>query len=173
VPLSQRGWLEETGVLAAILLFIFDSYMHIYNLTLMSVTNIVFDLEGVILEWVNSKEVMYYDYVIELIEELEVDYDLYYLTNIHTQSGPYCDNTIIKYLLKLGFVGGLASHRTKYKKPHPQFYNQFLDRYNLKAENCLFIDDKFVNTKAASKLGFRIITNQPKITDLRNEISKI
>jgi FMN phosphatase YigB (HAD superfamily) len=153
--------------------YIIDIYIHINNFKDMSITNIVFDLEGVILEWVNSKEVVYYDNIIELIEELVEDYDLYYLTNIHTQSGPYCDNTIVKYLLKLGFIGGLASHRSKYKKPQAQFYNQFLDRFNLRAEDCLFIDDKYVNTKAASKLGFRVITNQPKITNLRNELSKI
>jgi HAD superfamily hydrolase (TIGR01509 family) len=138
----------------------------------MSITNIVFDLEGVVLEWVNSNEVKYYPEILDIIEDLE-EYNLYFLTNIHTRSGPHCDNTIIPYLLKKGFQGGLASHKSKFKKPQKEFYQQFLDRFRLDAKECLFIDDKIINTSAAAKLGFKVITNKPNVTDLREKIKTI
>ena len=35
------------------------------------------------------------------------------------------------------------------------FFSIFLNKYNLKAEECLFIDDKDYNIEAAKKLNFK------------------
>lgn len=48
-------------------------------------------------------------------------------------------------------------------KPDERFYKVLLDRYQLKAEECLFLDDRKANTDAAAKLGFQTMTlDSPK-----------
>ena len=38
-------------------------------------------------------------------------------------------------------------------KPDRQIYHLLLDRYNLKAENTIFIDDNINNVRAAEQIG--------------------
>ncbi len=38
-------------------------------------------------------------------------------------------------------------------KPDPRIYQALLDKYQLKADECIFIDDRADNIKAASLLG--------------------
>ena len=40
-------------------------------------------------------------------------------------------------------------------KPDPAFYNLLLSTYNLKAEECVFIDDTPKNIKAGEDLGIK------------------
>jgi 2-haloacid dehalogenase len=39
------------------------------------------------------------------------------------------------------------------RKPNPAFFQLLLDRYDLKAEEVLFIDDNFRNIQAALNMG--------------------
>ena len=39
-------------------------------------------------------------------------------------------------------------------KPDPNIYRTLLDTYDLKEEECVFIDDRKENVEAAKKLGF-------------------
>ena len=43
------------------------------------------------------------------------------------------------------------------RKPFPEFYQLTLDRFNLKPETTLFIDDNLRNIKAAEDLGIQCI----------------
>jgi 2-haloacid dehalogenase len=43
------------------------------------------------------------------------------------------------------------------RKPTPEFYQILLDRYNVKPEESLFIDDNYRNILAAEKLGINSI----------------
>lgn len=51
------------------------------------------------------------------------------------------------------FDGVVVSAFEKVWKPHPEFYNILLNRYNLNPTECLFIDDLQVNLDGAEKLG--------------------
>lgn len=45
-------------------------------------------------------------------------------------------------------------------KPNPVIFNTLLNRFNLKAEECIFIDDNPANVEAANQLGFHAIIFQ-------------
>ena len=69
------------------------------------------------------------------------------------------------------FEGILVSGEEKLKKPDPKIYQLILDRYNLKAEASVFIDDNLRNVQAAAKLGIDAIHFQGP-ESLENELSK-
>lgn len=51
------------------------------------------------------------------------------------------------------FEGILVSGAENTRKPFPEIYELTLDRFNITAENALFIDDNLRNIKAAEALG--------------------
>ena len=53
--------------------------------------------------------------------------------------------------------GIVLSGEEKVNKPDEKIYRILLERYNLKAGECLFIDDNPANTAAAGRLGFHTI----------------
>ncbi len=56
-------------------------------------------------------------------------------------------------------------------KPHADFYNYILDKYNILPEELLFLDDNSKNIDGAKKLNINTI-KVDKSTDLFNEICK-
>ena len=52
------------------------------------------------------------------------------------------------------FDGTLVSGVEKMAKPDPEIFHLLLKRYELQAENCLFIDDSKTNIEAAARIGF-------------------
>lgn len=85
----------------------------------------------------------------------EKGYRLYLLSNyseelfkIHTEGLPF-----------LEFVdGGVISYEIHQIKPNPPIYEYLMQKYRLKAEDCLFFDDRPENTEAARKLGMAAVT---------------
>jgi HAD superfamily hydrolase (TIGR01509 family) len=136
------------------------------------IKNIIFDLEGVLLEWEGNKNVIWYKEVLELLPTLS-DFDLYYLTNILPRSGTHFDSSIKRELKNIGFVGGLASHKSKYKKPQKEFYYELIDNYNIISSESIFIDDKKLNIYAANKIGMKGILNKPGKTNIQKEIQSV
>ena len=43
----------------------------------------------------------------------------------------------------------------KYLKPDKECYYALLNKYNLKAEECIFIDDTKVNVESANEIGIK------------------
>ncbi len=58
------------------------------------------------------------------------------------------------------------------RKPTPEFYRILLDRYGVKAEEALFIDDNYRNILAAEKLGIQSIhfTSADKLREKLEEL---
>lgn len=88
--------------------------------------------------------------ILPLVKELKKQGNHIYLlsnTNIHFDE---YKNTlpVMEY-----FDGFYISAKTKLTKPHPEIYLDFLDSFNLKAEECIFIDDVKANIKGAKKIG--------------------
>ena len=58
------------------------------------------------------------------------------------------------------------SHEIGLRKPNSNIYEYVLDQQNLKAEDCLFIDDTKENTDAAANLGFHTWNLEPTREDV-------
>ena len=99
---------------------------------------------------------------IEIAKKLkDIGYKIYVLSNMSTFTYEYFkDNEFFK--LCDGIVISAYEH---IKKPDEKVFRLLLDRYNLNAEECLFIDDdpSEENYKTANKMGIkgrRILPNQ-------------
>jgi 2-haloacid dehalogenase len=55
------------------------------------------------------------------------------------------------------FDGIVVSGEEKLVKPDPRIYRVLLNRYNLKADETLLIDDNAENIRAAKKMGFQTV----------------
>ena len=87
----------------------------------------------------------------ELVRRLKSHgYCVYYLSNIPQD---VLDLLRDRGVLD-GFDGGVASCEVHINKPDPKIYKALLDKYSLKAAECVFIDDRLENVQAAFALGF-------------------
>ena len=86
-------------------------------------------------------------------------YRVYYLSNFSHKAEAECPEA-------LDFIplmdGGILSYKDKLIKPDPAIYKLLLARYELEAEECVFIDDTQVNVEAARKLGIQGIVFESK-----------
>ena len=107
------------------------------------------------------------DYAIPWIQELKAKgYGVYYLSNFSEKAEKECAHA-------LDFIpytdGGILSYRDKMVKPEPEIYKCFLERYHLKAEECVFLDDLETNINAARAQGMHGIvftTREAAVADL-------
>ncbi len=93
-----------------------------------------------------------YDYAHPWIDALKAaGYGVYCITNF-TPAGYYQCYDCITFVEK--FDGSIFSFKEGLLKPEPAIYQLLLDRYDLKAEECVFIDDTEENVLGARNLGF-------------------
>lgn len=81
-------------------------------------------------------------------------YKLYALTN---WSGELFPIALQKYDFLHWFDGRLVSGDEKTRKPFPEFYQRLVDKFNIKKEEALFIDDNLRNVEAAIAFGIPTI----------------
>ena len=96
-----------------------------------------------------------YDYAKPLIMSMkEKGYKVFLFSN-------YPDKLSQMHWSKFSFLpemdGYLISAKAHLMKPDPAFYRMLMDRYRLKSEECVFIDDNENNIAAAEKIGWRAI----------------
>ncbi len=95
----------------------------------------------------------------EVIDQLKASgYSIYGLTNWSMETFPIArEHFPILQLIDRYVVSGAEG----YVKPDARLFQILLDRYNLKAEECTFIDDNPDNVAAACRLGMRgiVFTN--------------
>lgn len=95
---------------------------------------------------------------------------LYILTNSSAEKFPIAKQ---KYpFLEELFNAFIVSGEVKLLKPDHAIYHLTLKRINLKAEECIFIDDSLPNMESARKLGFYAIHYQSPV-QLKEEIEKL
>ena len=94
-----------------------------------------------------------FDYAIPWIRELkEKGYHVYVISNFARKAHVEC----IKALDFLEEIdGGILSYQVKLIKPAPEIYQLLCSKYDLKAEECVFIDDLQRNVEAARKEGMK------------------
>jgi putative hydrolase of the HAD superfamily len=90
---------------------------------------------------------------IKLLENLKKKgYKIYFLSNFYKTGYYYMRNKFS--VLRVG-EGTLVSYQVKLMKPEKEIYEVFLAKFNLIAEECLFIDDLEENLEGARKLGIQ------------------
>ena len=90
---------------------------------------------------------------LELIQELKKDnHKLYVLSNMFSETADDLEN---RYSFWDLFDGIVFSARIKMIKPSPEIYQYMLKRFNLKAEETIFMDDLKDNVDAAIKEGIK------------------
>ena len=108
-----------------------------------------FEVQGVLDDWLHILRPRHR--MEELVRRLKSHgYCGYYLSNIPQD---VLDLLRDRGVLN-GFDGGVASCEVHINKPDPKIYKALLDKYSLKAEECVFIDDRLENVQAAFALGF-------------------
>jgi len=106
---------------------------------------------------------------VRLLPELKKQgFGVYYLSNfpLDTFEDVRNDYYFFRY-----FDGGIISAEVKLSKPDTRIFRCFLERYSLKAEECLYIDDIEENVRAAESNGIESILTHgsPKIAALIEE----
>lgn len=80
--------------------------------------------------------------------------EVYCLSNI---CEPFFEFLTARYDFFGEFNGAIVSAREKTIKPEKEIFRVLLDRYELQATHCLFVDDRLDNIQAAQQLGFNTV----------------
>ena len=122
-------------------------------------------LRKLIAEW--SSPILPVPGMADLIREYkEKGYRVYLLSNVSLGfHGYWNDIPGSEY-----FDGFVISAEEKCIKPDPAIYKILLERFGLKAEECLFTDDISVNVAAAKYLGMEGIVFRGDVDRFRNEL---
>lgn len=97
----------------------------------------------------------------------EKGYKLFILSNFHKDAFLKM-SSICKF--DDYFDGKVVSYEVHLLKPEKEIYLELLNRYNLKTEESIFIDDTFKNIEACEKLGIKGIHLKNK-EDLEKELA--
>lgn len=92
------------------------------------------------------------DYAIPWVRELKAKgYKVFYLSNFSKKAEEECSDALafIPYM-----DGGILSWKDKLIKPDPEIYRLLLERYDLNAQECVFVDDLPENVEGAVRQGF-------------------
>lgn len=95
------------------------------------------------------------DYAILWIQELKNEgFHVYYLSNFSRKAYDECQDS-------LDFIpfmdGGILSYQDHVIKPDPAIYRLLMERYHLKPEECVFLDDVLHNVEGARAEGMYAI----------------
>ncbi|MFA6863565.1 MAG: HAD family phosphatase [Dysgonamonadaceae bacterium] len=103
---------------------------------------------------------------VRVLEMLRPKYTLFGLTNWSAETITIAYN---KYDFFKHFDGIVVSGDENIVKPDPKLYQVLLNRYNLKANESLFIDDNLKNIEIAREMGFHTIHFTENV-DLEKEV---
>ena len=96
-------------------------------------------------------------------------YQLYIISN-------YGEYTLEQTREKMDFLqymdGAIFSYQYQIIKPDKRIYEQLLKNYNLKAEECVFIDDKLENVAGAKAVGYQgiVFTSYEEVQEKLEEL---
>lgn len=125
------------------------------------------DIRNVFDNWYSLLEPI--ESTVEIIGELkEKGYKLFFLSNFHDKAFQAVSE---EYSFFRSFDGGVVSYREKIIKPNLEIYRKLLDGYNLKPEECIFIDDVNENIIAGEQVGIKGI-HLREVSKLREELER-
>lgn len=126
-------------------------------------------IEKIMTMW--PKEVIYFPEMLTFMKDIhQKGYHLFALSNTGMRFANYLMRTDYgKY-----FEGEVFSATEKLMKPDQKICQVLLNRYDLIADECLFIDDRPENTETAQKLGMHAFTfNIKKLPELKTYIDEL
>ena len=91
---------------------------------------------------------------VRVLYEVRPRYNVYGLTNWSAETIDFAYN---RFRFFNQFDGIVVSGVEKLIKPDPTFFNILLNRYNIKAEESVFIDDNAANIATAKEMGFHTV----------------
>ena len=107
--------------------------------------------------WMNNLNVI--DGMKELIEEIKnKGYKIYLLSNVTAGFKEKYKTIDDVYEVLKNFDGLVISGDVKMVKPNKEIYEYLLNKFQLKAQECIFIDDRKENTDAAINCGLSAYT---------------
>jgi 2-haloacid dehalogenase len=104
---------------------------------------------------------------VSILKKLKAKYKIYGLTNWSAETFKIAWE---KFPFFKEFDGIVVSGQEKILKPDKRIYYRLLDRYNLKVENIIYIDDNIDNIRAAEEIGMVSILFE-NARKLDNELS--
>lgn len=125
------------------------------------------EIREVVEAWFNGLAPM--EASIQLLKTLrEKNYKIYFLSNFYEKAFNYILNN---YAFLEGAEGYLISYQVRLIKPEKEIYEVLLAKFNLKPEECLFLDDMDENLEAGRKLGIKGI-NIKNLTEIKEFLAK-
>lgn len=106
---------------------------------------------------------------VEILLELKKKYKMYGLTNWSAETFPIAWDRFEFFQV---FEGILVSGKEKLIKPDEKIFERMMEKFHLKPENCLFIDDNLKNVEASRAFGIETI-HFLNPEDLREELKKL
>ena len=104
----------------------------------------------------------------ELVKELkENGYKIYLLSNASLNQKNYWNNIPGSEY----FDGTLISSNIKLVKPQPEIYEYMFKKFNLKREECIFIDDSTQNIEASEYVGMKGIVFHFDYKEVREKLA--
>ncbi|EJL68569.1 HAD family hydrolase [Chryseobacterium populi] len=108
---------------------------------------------------------------VEVLRKLgKTDYQLYGLTNWSEETFPYALENYDFFQLFNGKI--VVSGTEKLIKPDPKIWHVLLERYDLQANESVFIDDNPKNIEMAQSLGFSTVHITPD-TNLEEKLNSL
>ena len=108
---------------------------------------------------------------VEVLRKLEhTEYELFGLTNWSAETFPYALENYDFFKIFGGKI--VVSGTEKVIKPDPKIWEVLLERYHIKADESVFIDDNAKNIEVAKALGFITVHITPE-TDLEKELKDL
>ena len=108
---------------------------------------------------------------VEVLRKLEhTEYELFGLTNWSAETFPYALENYDFFKIFGGNI--VVSGTEKLIKPDPKIWEVLLERYHIKADESVFIDDNAKNIEVAKALGFITVHITPE-TDLEKELKDL
>lgn len=106
----------------------------------------------------------------ELVKELKDNgYNIYLLSNASYNQKNYWPNVPGNEY----FDGTVVSAYVKLVKPQPEIFKYTLDKFGLKAEESLFIDDATLNVEGAIYTGLKGIVFHGDVIELREKLASM
>ncbi len=125
----------------------------------------LFEVEEAIETWFSILEPRMY--IVKLANRLKKNgYNIYYLSNIPVDVFAF----LASHAFFPDFDGGVCSYEVGVNKPDERIYNAILDKYELNANECIFIDDTLANVKAACDLDITGIHMRGNASSLKKHL---
>ncbi len=91
------------------------------------------------------------EYTMDWLQELKRQgYGLYYLSNLSERLECDCSEGLS---FRSDMDGGILSWQEQIVKPEQEIYVRLMERYKLKPEECVFVDDREENVESARRVG--------------------